>query len=106
MISSFNFNLDNFSSFEEAERHYLTYHVPLAKRLPGLRHYFIGRPLDFALSKADRQRAAVLSFDDVEALRAAYRSEVGRELRADEKRMATDVIVTFVDAKQILPEHT
>lgn len=105
MIASFNFNLNNFSSLEEAERHYLGYHVPLARRLPGLRHYVIGRAVDFGLSVADRYRAVFLSFDNAEALRAAYRSEVGRELRADEKRLVTDAALTFMDAQQILPEQ-
>lgn len=105
MIASFNLNLDNFSSLEEAERHYLGYHVPLARRLPGLRHYVIGRTADFGPSVADRYRAVFLAFDDAEALRAAYRSAVGRELRADEQRLITDVAVTFMEAQQMLPEQ-
>lgn len=100
---SFNFNLTNFSSYEEAERHYLDYHVPLARRMPGLLHYVIGRPVDFGSSAANRQRAGFLAFHDAEALRAAYLSDVGRELRADEKRLITDIIVTFMDGQQILP---
>ena len=103
VMVSFNFNLDNFSSLEEAERHYLEYHVPLARRLPGLRQYSIGRPVDFGLSVADRYRAGFLAFDDAESLRAAYRSELGRELRADEKKIITDMVVTFMDGEQILP---
>ena len=101
--ASFNFNMDNFSSLEEAERHYLEYHVPLARRLPGLRQYVIGRPIDFALSVADRYRAVFLAFDDAESLRAAYRSELGREVRADEKHIITDMVLMFMDGKQILP---
>ena len=104
MMSRFNFNLDHFPSLEEAERHYLDYHVPLARRMPGLRHYVIGRPVDFGLASADRHRAVFLAFDNPEALRAAYRSDVGRELREDEKRMATDVVLTFMDGRQVLPE--
>lgn len=87
MIASFNFNLENFASLEEAERHYVEYHVPLARRLPGLRHHVIGRAVDFGPSVADRHRAALLAFDDADALRAAYRSDVGRELRADKKQL-------------------
>ena len=105
MMASFNFNLHNFSSVEEAEHHYIGYHVPLARRLPGLRHYVIGRAVDFGPSVADRYRAVFLSFDDAEALRGAYRSEVGRELRADEQRLITDVEVRFVEAQQMLPEQ-
>lgn len=103
VMTSFNFNLSAFGSTAEAERHYLEYHVPLARRLPGLRQYVIGRAVDFAAARADRQRAAILVFDDADAMRAAYRSEVGRELRADEKRLVADAIVTFAEAQQILP---
>lgn len=103
MMANFNFNLDNFPSVEEAENHYLGYHVPLAKRLPGLRQYVVGRVAGFGQSVAGRFRSAFLAFDSPEALRAAYRSDVGRELRADEKRLITDAILTFVDSKQMLP---
>ncbi|MBI2206786.1 MAG: EthD family reductase [Candidatus Rokubacteria bacterium] len=103
MMASFNFNLSHFRSVAEAERHYLDHHVPLARRLPGLRQYVIGRTVDFGGSPADRYRAAVLVFDDADAFRGAYRSDVGRELRADEKRLIADAIVTFADTQQILP---
>jgi len=102
MIASFNYNLDNFASLEEAERHYLEYHVPLARRMPGLLHYVIGRPVEFAGSAVDRHRVAILAFEDAEALRAAYRSEVGRELRADEKRLVVDVLMTCMEGEKIL----
>lgn len=103
MIASFNFNVASFGSLDAAERHYLEDHVPLARRLPGLRQYVIGRAVDFGPAAAERHRVALLAFDDAEALRAAYRSEVGRALRADEKRLITDAVVTFVEAQPVLP---
>jgi hypothetical protein len=36
MIGTFNFDSTRYTP-EKAERHYLEYHVPLAKRMPGLR---------------------------------------------------------------------
>ena len=102
MIASFNFNLDHFASFAAAEQHYLTYHVPLARQLPGLRRYIIGRAIDLGPLVAPRQRAAILVFDDAEALRAAYRSEVGRALREDEKRLIADPLVTLIEAEEIV----
>jgi uncharacterized protein (TIGR02118 family) len=103
MVASFNFNSDNFPTVEEAERHYLEYHVPLARRLPGLRHYVIGRTTDFGPFAADRYRTALLGFDDGDALRAAYRSDVGVELRADENRLIADAVTAFLDGQQIVP---
>lgn len=67
-----------------AERRYLGYHTGVARRLPGLRCYAIGRLIDLGF-KPDRLRAAILVFDSVEAWRAAYRSPVGEELVKDEK---------------------
>jgi uncharacterized protein (TIGR02118 family) len=94
MIASFDFNVAPYGSREAAERHYLERHVPLARRLPGLRRYVIGRPSAVGGAGTSRERAAILVFDDVEALRQAYRSEVGRALREDEKRLigAADVV--------------
>lgn len=77
--------------------------MPLARRLPGLRHYVIGRSRDFGQLAADRYRAAMLAFDDAKALQAAYRSEAGRRLREDEKRLITDALVTVIDAHEIVP---
>jgi uncharacterized protein (TIGR02118 family) len=102
MMASFNFNRETFPSLADAERHYLEYHVPLARRLPGLRRYVIGRAVDFGPFAADRYRGALLAFDDATALRAAYASEVGRELRVDEKRLIADAVVTFIDAQDIV----
>jgi uncharacterized protein (TIGR02118 family) len=103
MMASFNFNLGNFSSVEEAERHYLEYHVPLARRLPGLRHYVIGRAEDFGPFAASRYRAVLIGFESAEALRAAYRSDVGQELRTDEKRLIADALTVFFNGRQIVP---
>ncbi len=86
MIGSFDFNSERFT-LEQAERHYLEHHVPLASGLPGLRRYVIGRLLETRTVPTDRYRAAILGFDSLEALRAAYASPTGRELRADEERL-------------------
>jgi uncharacterized protein (TIGR02118 family) len=85
-----------------AERHYLEYHVPLARRLPGLRHYVIGRAVDLGPLAANRYRAALLAFDNTDALREAYRSSVGRALREDEKRLIIDAVVTVVEAQEVI----
>lgn len=94
MMASFDFNVAAYGSHEAAERYYLEQHVPLARRLPGLRRYVVGRPAAVGPAGVGRTRAAILVFDDVAALRRAYRSEVGRALREDEKRLigAADVV--------------
>jgi uncharacterized protein (TIGR02118 family) len=104
MIASFDFNVATHGSREAAERYYLEHHVPLARRLPGLRRYVIGRPEALGPTAARRQRAAILVFDDVAALRQAYRSEVGRALREDEKRLIGEAdLVYFTGDDVALP---
>lgn len=69
-----------------AEDRYLHYHTGVARQLPGLRGYTIGRLVETRGAVPDRFRMALLVFDSAEALRAAYRSPVGQELILDEER--------------------
>jgi uncharacterized protein (TIGR02118 family) len=79
-----------------AEEHYLKVHVGIARRLPGLRNYMIGK---LEPGGADRQRMAVLVFDSHDALRAAYASAAGQELRADEQATIRNARVWRLDAR-------
>jgi uncharacterized protein (TIGR02118 family) len=81
-----------------AEKRYLDHHTYLARRLPGLRHYLIGRLMPVAGAPPERLRMAALVFDDFEALKAAYRSPVGRELAKDEEATITNARVYRIDA--------
>jgi uncharacterized protein (TIGR02118 family) len=103
VLASFNLKLENFESLEAAERHYLEYHVPLARRLPGLRQYLIGCPIDFGAASAERTRAALLSFDDRDALVSAYRTETGKQLLADEKHTVSDAQIVYMDGEEVAP---
>jgi len=101
MVGTFNFDEDAFPH-EAAERHYLEHHVPLARRLPGLRRYTIGRLIETRAIPATQYRGAILAFDSVEALRDAYRSPIGVELRADEQRLLSDPRALLIDGHEIL----
>lgn len=83
-----------------AERRYLDYHTGVARRLPGLRYYAIGRLVDRSApaARADRLRAAMLVFDSVDAWRAAYRSPVGEELVKDEQASIANARIHRLDA--------
>ena len=102
VVASFNLNVENFESIEDAERHYVEQHVPLAKRLPALRQYLIGHPIDFGIVTAEHYRAALLVFDDRKAFTDAYRTEIGRELRTDEQRTISDARIFYMDAEDVL----
>jgi uncharacterized protein (TIGR02118 family) len=81
-----------------AEKRYLDHHTYLARRLPGLRHYLIGQLMPVAGAPPERLRMAALVFDDFEALKAAYRSPVGRDLTKDEEATITNARVYRIDA--------
>ncbi len=97
MAAEFDLKVDGLD-LEAAEKHYLGHHTHLARRLPGLRHYLIGRLMPIAGQPPERQRMAVLVFDDSEALKAAYRSPAGRELAKDEEATITNARVYRIDA--------
>ena len=69
------------------ERHYNDVHIPLAKQYPGLRRYtrshepapVIGEPCYMVV---------MLDWDDMAALEAALRSEIGRRTAEDAANLA------------------
>jgi uncharacterized protein (TIGR02118 family) len=90
------FDLEQSGGADEAERHYLGTHVGIAKQLPGLRNYMIGK-LD--AKSTDRYRVAILTFDSRDALRDAYRSPTGRDLVRDEEATIRNPRVWRLDAR-------
>lgn len=73
------------------DRHYFDVHVPLAKRLPGLVSYEVSEgPVAVMGSAPPTYRAAILTFPSMEALRAAFASDLGRECAADRRLLAGD----------------
>jgi len=73
------------------DRHYFGVHVPLAKKLPGLREYetSVG-PITTLGSAADTYLVAVLHFDSLAAMRAAFASPEGQACGADRRKLASD----------------
>ncbi len=73
-------------SREDFLHHWQTNHAEVVKQLPGLRKYVQGP----AVTRAGREPVidgiAELWFDDVEALRKAWRSPAGQAVREDERR--------------------
>jgi uncharacterized protein (TIGR02118 family) len=89
------FDLEQSSGPDAAERHYRDVHVGIARRLPGLRNYLIGK-LD---GGAERYRMAILVFDSLDALRDAYKSPAGQELVRDEEMSIRNPRVVRLDAR-------
>jgi uncharacterized protein (TIGR02118 family) len=72
----------------EFDRYYREVHIPLAKKLPGLRRYTISR--DIALIRGEvYYLIAELDFDDRAALEAAFESLEGQAAAKDVPNFAT-----------------
>jgi len=73
------------------DRHYFDRHVPLAKKLPGLRKYEVNRgPIALLNNAADAYLITALHFDSLSAIRAAFATPAGQACGADRKSMAPD----------------
>lgn len=74
---------------EAFDRHYFEIHVPLAKKLPGLRKYEISDgPIATPLDASLIHRIGTLYFDDLTALQAAFASSEGQAAAADRRLFA------------------
>ncbi|MBY8881671.1 EthD family reductase [Actinacidiphila acidipaludis] len=68
---------------ERFERHYREVHIPLVRRLPGLRSYTVGRELAATGGDCPYYMIAELDWDTTDELRAAFASPEGRACGAD-----------------------
>ena len=65
------------------ERHYREVHVPLVRQLPGLRRYTVSRNIAPVRGGDPYYWIAELDFDDLTALRDAFRSPAGQATASD-----------------------
>jgi uncharacterized protein (TIGR02118 family) len=93
------FDLEQSPGAAAAEERYLSKHTAIARRLPGLRNYIVGKLIQVPGSDITRNRMAILVFDSLEAYRAAYASEVGAELMKDEAATIRNAEVRRLDAR-------
>jgi uncharacterized protein (TIGR02118 family) len=76
---------------EAFDRHYFGIHVPLAKKLPGLRRYEISSgAIATPAGSSDVFRIGTLYFDDLAALKEAFASPEGQAAGADRQIFAPD----------------
>ncbi len=72
------------------DAHYFATHVPLAKKLPGLRRYEVSEgAVASPAGPSDVHMVATLYFDDMAALAAAFASPEGQAAGADAQAVAT-----------------
>ncbi len=72
------------------DSYYFSHHVPLAKKLPGLRKYEVNQgPVATPAGPSGLHLIAVLHFDDMAAIGAAFASPEGQAAAADVPTFAT-----------------
>ena len=73
------------------DAHYSDVHVPLAKKLPGLLKYEVSRrPILTPAGDPEPYLVAILSFDDLASMRAAFATPEGKACAADRRVLAPD----------------
>jgi uncharacterized protein (TIGR02118 family) len=73
------------------DRHYFDIHVPLAKKIPGLRKYEVSDgPIATPIGAPNIHRIGTLYFDDLAAIERAFVSPEGRAAGADRRVIAPD----------------
>ncbi|AVA25045.1 EthD family reductase (plasmid) [Rhizobium sp. CB3171] len=78
-------------NIEEFDRHYFEVHVPLAKKIPGLRKYEVSDgPIATVVGGSTIHRIGTLYFDDLAAIERAFASPEGQATRADRQLFAPD----------------
>jgi len=72
------------------DKYYFETHLPLAKQLPGLRHYEVSTgPVLTPAGRSGFHLIATLYFDDLAAITAAFGSAAGQAAAADVQTFAT-----------------
>lgn len=87
------------------DRHYFETHVPLTKKLPGLRRYEVSTgPITARAGGGDYHLVATLHFDDLAAIQKAFASSEGQVAGADRRIFApndSDVVMLLFDSQEM-----
>jgi len=84
------------------DRYYRDTHIPLAKKIPGLRSYSINDGPVQALAGASPHLIAILTFDSMAAVNAALNSPEGQAAAADLPNFASGGVTLLIcDTKAV-----
>jgi uncharacterized protein (TIGR02118 family) len=85
------------------DQYYFETHIPIAKKIPGLRKYGISRgPVATPAGPSGFHLVATLTFDDMAAVLAAFASPEGQATAADVQTFATGgVDMIFFDTAEV-----
>jgi uncharacterized protein (TIGR02118 family) len=85
------------------DKHYFDKHVPIAKKIPGLRKYEVSQgPVATPAGPSPYRLIATLRFDDLAAIQAAFGSPEGQAAVADVQAFATGgVDILMFDSRDV-----
>ena len=93
---------------EEFERRWLEGHTPISSKLPGLRDYRINiataRQPGGAHAEPPYDGSAEMWWDSIEAMEAAFDSEIGVAAGADADQFAEVRIHVYTDEHVVMPD--
>ena len=85
------------------DKYYVETHIPLAKKMPGLRKYTVSKgPVATPAGPSGNHLIATLTFDSMAAVQAAFGSAEGRAAAGDVGNFATGgADIMFFDTKEV-----
>jgi uncharacterized protein (TIGR02118 family) len=85
------------------DKHYSEKHIPLAKKIPGLRKYAISQgPVATPAGPSAFHLIAILTFDNLAAIQAGFGSAEGNATAADVRTFATGgVDMLLFDTREV-----
>jgi uncharacterized protein (TIGR02118 family) len=81
---------------EAFDRHYRDVHIPLARKIPGLRRYTVSRDVTSVRGGEPYYLVAELDWDDMPALQSAFQSPEGRATAADVANLADSGVHSMI----------
>lgn len=85
------------------DKHYIETHIPLAKKIPGLRKFEVSQgPIGTPAGPSGLHLVAILQFDDMAAMQTALGSPEGQAAAADVQGFATGgVDMLLFDSREV-----
>jgi uncharacterized protein (TIGR02118 family) len=85
------------------DKYYAETHIPLAKKLPGLRKYEVSQgPVVNPAGTSGVHLMAILTFDNIAAVQAAFGSAEGKATAADVPKFASGgADIMFFDTREV-----
>lgn len=89
----------NIKDPEKFDEYYKNVHIPLAKKIPGVRKIVVSKVKGVAVGKANYYQVVEVYFDDIESLKKASESKEAKEASKD--GLALDPNLTILVTEEV-----